>query len=77
MEDRSAGIEPSPEDALVDAYLERQHDLEARGVIPTPQQDWLGRRGLLEWMGAVQVAFLVGSLSVFLLLFNFIFHIGS
>jgi hypothetical protein len=79
MVERSERIAASREDALVDAYLERQHDLETRGVIPTPRRDWLARRGLLEWLAAVQVAFVVGTFSVFLtfLLFNFIFHVGS
>ena len=79
MDEAGEGIAASREDALVDAYLELQHDLEALGVIPTPRRNWMARRGLLEWLGAVQVAFLVGCLSVFLtfLLLNLMFHVGS
>ena len=44
-----------------------------------PRRNWLARRSLLEWVGAVPVAFVVACFSVFLtfFLFNFIFHFGS
>jgi len=57
-----------------------QRDLEARGVIPTPRRDRIasGRR-LLEWIGALEVAFLVACFSIFVNFFvlNFIFHFGT
>ena len=79
MDDRSDEITASREDELVDAYLDVQDELEAQGIIPTPRRNWLARRNLLEWLGAIQLAFIVGCLSLVFTFFilNSIFHVGS
>lgn len=62
-----------PTDLLLEEYLALQAQLEARGDVPA------GSGRVLRILAAIQLAFLVACVSLFLnfLVVNMIFHVGS
>ena len=71
--------DPRLEQALLEAYLERQEALESTGDIPRSASILARRARWLGWAGAIEVGFLVGSLTALavVVIVNLLFHLQA